>query len=133
MALKVLIADDHSLLRRRFRQVRCAQAAPGSLSIGISGNAPRFTPSMPEIVAITSGDQQSPGLIADRTTMMSLSSRTQLLLSPRCRPTYRPLSNGGLLSIGLVREVPEVMKPRQIEIANSNQPQAETVAPKVAA
>jgi molecular chaperone IbpA len=41
--------------------------------------------------------------------------------------------NGGLLSIGLVREVPEVMKPRQIEIANSNQRQAETVAPKVAA
>ena len=41
--------------------------------------------------------------------------------------------NGGLLSIDLFREVPEGMKPRQIEIANSNQPQAETVASKVAA
>ena len=30
--------------------------------------------------------------------------------------------NGGLLSIDPVREVPEAMKPRRIEIANSNQP-----------
>ena len=41
--------------------------------------------------------------------------------------------NGGLLSIDLVREMPEAMKPRRIEIANSNQPQIETVATKVAA
>ena len=41
--------------------------------------------------------------------------------------------NGGLLSIDLVREVPEANKPRRIEIANSNQPQAETVATKLAA
>jgi molecular chaperone IbpA len=41
--------------------------------------------------------------------------------------------NGGLLSIDLVREVPEVMKPRRIEIANSNQPHVETIALKVAA
>ncbi|MFZ0015744.1 MAG: hypothetical protein WAL10_00270 [Acetobacteraceae bacterium] len=38
--------------------------------------------------------------------------------------------NGGLLSIDPVREVPEAMKPRRIEIANSNQPQ---VAKKIAA
>jgi molecular chaperone IbpA len=31
--------------------------------------------------------------------------------------------DNGLLSIDLVREVPEAMKPRRIEIANSNQPQ----------
>ena len=31
--------------------------------------------------------------------------------------------NNGMLSIDLVREVPEAMKPRRIEIANSNQPQ----------
>ncbi len=30
----------------------------------------------------------------------------------------------GLLTIDLVREVPEAMKPRRIEIANSNQPKA---------
>ena len=41
--------------------------------------------------------------------------------------------NGGLLSIDLVREVPEANKPRRIEIANSNQPQVETVANKIAA
>jgi molecular chaperone IbpA len=41
--------------------------------------------------------------------------------------------NGGLLSIDLVREVPEAMKPRRIEIANSNQPQSEAIATKVAA
>jgi len=35
----------------------------------------------------------------------------------------------GMLSIDLVREVPEAMKPRRIEIANRNQPQIEgTVA-----
>jgi molecular chaperone IbpA len=34
------------------------------------------------------------------------------------------LSNG-MLSIDLVREVPEAMKPRRIEIANRNQPQIE--------
>jgi len=39
----------------------------------------------------------------------------------------------GMLTIGLVREVPEAMKPRQIEIANSNQPRLETVATKIAA
>jgi molecular chaperone IbpA len=33
--------------------------------------------------------------------------------------------NNGLLSIKLVREVPEAMKPRRIAIANSNQPQVE--------
>jgi molecular chaperone IbpA len=33
--------------------------------------------------------------------------------------------NAGLLDIDLVREVPEAMKPRRIEIANSNQPQIE--------
>lgn len=31
--------------------------------------------------------------------------------------------NNGMLSIDLVREVPESMRPRRIEIANSNQPQ----------
>jgi len=31
--------------------------------------------------------------------------------------------NNGMLSIDLVREVPDAMKPRRIEIANSNQPQ----------
>ena len=41
--------------------------------------------------------------------------------------------NGGLLSIDLVREVPEAMKPRRIEIANRNQPQSEAIATKVAA
>lgn len=30
--------------------------------------------------------------------------------------------NNGMLAIDLVREVPEAMKPRRIEIANSNQP-----------
>ena len=35
--------------------------------IGISGNASRFTPLPPEIVAVTTEDQQPPGLIADRT------------------------------------------------------------------
>jgi molecular chaperone IbpA len=34
--------------------------------------------------------------------------------------------NNGLLSIELVREVPEAMKPRRIEIANSNLPQIES-------
>jgi molecular chaperone IbpA len=38
--------------------------------------------------------------------------------------------NDGLLTIDLVREVPEAMKPRRIEIANNNQPQIES---KVAA
>jgi molecular chaperone IbpA len=33
--------------------------------------------------------------------------------------------NAGLLAIDLVRKVPEAMKPRRIEIANSNQPQIE--------
>jgi molecular chaperone IbpA len=33
--------------------------------------------------------------------------------------------DGGLLAIELVREVPEAMKPRRIEIANSNKPQIE--------
>jgi molecular chaperone IbpA len=33
--------------------------------------------------------------------------------------------NNGMLSIDLVREVPEAMRPRRIEIANSNQPQIE--------
>jgi molecular chaperone IbpA len=33
--------------------------------------------------------------------------------------------NNGLLSIDLVREVPEAMKPRRIEIANCNQPRIE--------
>jgi hypothetical protein len=37
--------------------------------------------------------------------------------------------NGGLLSIDLVRELPEAMRPRRIEIANSNQPQV-TVVPR---
>ena len=41
--------------------------------------------------------------------------------------------NGGLLSIDLAREAPEAMKPRRIEIANSNQPQGATLATKVAA
>jgi len=33
--------------------------------------------------------------------------------------------NNGMLSIDLVRDVPEAMRPRRIEIANSNQPQIE--------
>jgi molecular chaperone IbpA len=33
--------------------------------------------------------------------------------------------NNGILAIDLVREVPEAMKPRRIEIANRNQPQIE--------
>jgi molecular chaperone IbpA len=34
----------------------------------------------------------------------------------------------GMLSIELVREVPEALKPRRIEIANGNQPQIESAA-----
>jgi hypothetical protein len=37
-------------------------------SFGLRHSRGRTVSLMPEIVAITSGDQQSPGLIADRTT-----------------------------------------------------------------
>jgi molecular chaperone IbpA len=48
--------------------------------------------------------------------------RRQFSLADYVKVAGASLENG-MLSIDLVREVPEALKPRRIEIANSNQPQ----------
>lgn len=48
----------------------------------------------------------------------------QFSLADYVKVTGAKLDNG-MLSIDLVREVPEAMKPRRIEIGNGNQPQIE--------
>jgi hypothetical protein len=49
---------------------------------GNSGNAPRFAPLNVGIVAMTSADQQSPGVIVDRTRQRPL-PRSALALFPK--------------------------------------------------